>query len=92
MIEAGISKPAPKKRLLTTIALAATLAATGARADVSDHPLDAVNGGGAAEGDGDEAAIRRLLDQFRTIRIPLGQAIAIAEHQHDGSRTADVAK
>ena len=92
MIEAGISKPAPKKRLLTTIVLAATLAATGARADVSDHPLDAVNGGGAAEGDGDEAAIRRLLDQFRTIRIPLGQAIAIAEHLHAGSRTADVAK
>jgi hypothetical protein len=31
-----------------------------------------------------------LLEQFRTIKIPLSEAVAIAEHLHDGSRTADV--
>jgi uncharacterized membrane protein YkoI len=79
-----------KKRLLAIIVLSATLAATGARADVTYTPLDATNRGLAAQGDADEAAIRRLLEQFRTIKIPLGQAVAIAEHLHDGSRTADV--
>ena len=79
-----------KKRLLAIIVLSATLAATGARADVTHKPLDATNRGLAAQGDADEAAIRRLLEQFRTIKIPLSQAVAIAEHLHDGSRTADV--
>jgi uncharacterized membrane protein YkoI len=79
-----------KKRLLAIIVLSATLAATGARADVTHTPLDATNRSLAAQGDADEAAIRRLLEQFRTIKIPLSQAVAIAEHLHDGSRTADV--
>ncbi|MCC8935582.1 PepSY domain-containing protein [Bradyrhizobium sp. Arg68] len=79
-----------KKRLFAIIVLSATFAATGARADVTHSPLDAANSGVAAQGDADEAAIRRLLEQFRTIKIPLSRAIAIAEHLHDGSRTADV--
>jgi hypothetical protein len=52
--------------------------------------LDAANSGVAAQGDAEEAVIRRLLEQFRTIKIPLSQAVAIAEHLHNGSRTADV--
>ncbi|SDJ92361.1 MULTISPECIES: PepSY domain-containing protein [Bradyrhizobium] len=79
-----------KKKLLAIIVLSATLAATGARADFTHSPLDATNRGVAAQGDAEEAVIRRLLEQFRTIKIPLSQAVAIAEHLHDGSRTADV--
>ncbi|WP_342711839.1 PepSY domain-containing protein [Bradyrhizobium sp. B124] len=79
-----------KKRLLAIIVLSATFAATGTRADVTHTPLDTTNRGVAAQGDADEAAIRRLLAQFRTIKIPLSQAVAIAEHLHDGSRTTDV--
>ena len=43
-----------------------------------------------AQRDAEDAAIHRLLEQFRTIKIPLGEAVAIAEHLHDGSRTVDV--
>ncbi|MCC8956205.1 PepSY domain-containing protein [Bradyrhizobium sp. Pear77] len=79
-----------KKRMLAIIVLSATLAATGARADVTHTSLDATNRSVAAQGDADETVIRRLLEQFRTIKIPLSQAVAIAEHLHDGSKTADV--
>jgi uncharacterized membrane protein YkoI len=79
-----------KKRLLAFIVWSATLVATGAIADVTHTPLDAANSGVAAQGDAEEAVIRRLLEQFRTIKIPLSQAVVIAEHLHNGSRTADV--
>ena len=79
-----------KKRLLAIMVLSATLAATGAIADVTHTLLDAANRGVAAQRDAEEAGVRRLLEQFRTIKIPLSQAVAIAEHLHDGSRTADV--
>ena len=80
-----------KKQLLAVILWSAALAATGAMADVTHTPLDAANRGVAAQRDADEAAvIHRLLEQFRTIKIPLSQAVAIAEHLHGGSRTADV--
>ena len=80
-----------KKQLLAVIVWSAALAATGATADVTHTPLDAANRGVAAQRDADEAAvIHRLLEQFRTIKIPLSQAVAIAEHLHGGSRTADV--
>jgi uncharacterized membrane protein YkoI len=79
-----------KKRLLAIIVLSATLVVTGAIADVTHAPLDAANRGVTAQRDAEEAVIRRLLEQFRTIKIPLSQAVAIAEHLHDGSRTADV--
>jgi uncharacterized membrane protein YkoI len=80
----------PKKRLFALIVWSATLAATGAMADVTQTPVDAESRGTAAQGDVDEAAIRRVLEQFRTTQVPLGQAMAIAERLHDGSRTADV--
>jgi uncharacterized membrane protein YkoI len=79
-----------KKRLLAIIVWSATLAATGAIADVTRTPLDAANRGVTAQRDAEDAAIHRLLEQFRTIKIPLSEAVAIAEHLHDGSRTADV--
>ncbi|MGY3489493.1 putative membrane protein YkoI [Bradyrhizobium sp. USDA 4011] len=79
-----------KKRLLAIIVLSATFAATGTRADVTHSPLDAAKSGVAAQGYADEAAIRRLIEQFRTIKIQLSQAVAIAEHLHDGSRPVDV--
>jgi len=79
-----------KKRLLAIIVWFAALATTGAIADVIRTPLDGANPGAATQGDAEEAVTRRLLDQFRTTKIPLSQAVAIAEHLHDGSRTADV--
>ena len=79
-----------KKRLLAIIVWSATLAATGAIADVTHTPLDAANRGVTAQRDAEDAVIHRLLEQFRTIKIPLSEAVAIAEHLHDGSRTADV--
>jgi uncharacterized membrane protein YkoI len=79
-----------KKPLLAIIVLSATLAATGAIADVTRTPLDAANRDVAAQGAAEEAVIRHLLEQFRSIKMPLSQAVAIAEHLHDGSRTADV--
>jgi hypothetical protein len=62
----------------------------GAIADVPHTPLDAANRGVTTQRDTEDAAIHRLLEQFRTIKIPLSEAVAIAEHLHDGSRTADV--
>lgn len=79
-----------KKRLLAIIVLSATLAATGAIADVTHSPLDAANRGGTAKHNAEDAVIDHLLEQFRTIKIPISQAVAIAEHLHVGSRTADV--
>ncbi len=79
-----------KKRLLALIVCAATLAATGAVADTTQTRLDAESRGAAASGDSEEAAIRRVIEQFRTVRVPLNQAMTIAEHLHDGSRTANI--
>jgi uncharacterized membrane protein YkoI len=79
-----------KKRLLAIIVWFAALATTGAIADVTHTPLDGANPGAATQRDAEEAVTRRLLDQFRTIKIPLSQAVAIAEHIHDGSRTAEI--
>lgn len=78
-----------KKKLLAIIVWSATLAATGAIADVTHTPLDAANRDVAAQRDAEQVATHRLLEQFRAIKIPLSQAIAIAEHLHDGSRTTD---
>jgi len=79
-----------KKRLLAIIVWFAALATTGAIADVTHTALDDANPDAATQRDVEEAVTRRLLDQFRTIKIPLSQAVAIAEHIHDGSRTADI--
>ncbi len=79
-----------KKRLLAIIVWFAALATTGAIADVTRTPLDGSIPGAATQRDAEEAVTRRLLDQFRTIKIPLSQAVAIAEHIHDGSRTVDI--
>jgi uncharacterized membrane protein YkoI len=78
-----------KKKLLAIIVWSARLAATGAIADVTHTPLDAANRDVAAQRDAEQVATHRLLEQFRAIKIPLSQAIAIAEHLHDGSRTTD---
>lgn len=79
-----------KKQLLAIIVWSVTLAATGAMADVTHTALDSADRGVTAQRDAEEAAIHRLLKQFRTIKIPLTEAVAIAEHLHDGSRTANV--
>lgn len=80
----------PKKLLFALIVWSATLAGTGAMADVMQAPVDAERQSATAQGDVDEAAISRLLEQFRATRIPLGQAMAIAERLHDGSRAAEI--
>ena len=80
----------PKNQLFALIVWSATLAATGAMADVTRPPADAESRRTAAQADADEATMHRVLEQFRTTRVPLGQAMAIAERLHDGSRTADV--
>jgi len=60
-----------KKRLLAIIVWFAALATTGAIADVTHTPLDGANPGAATQRDAEEVVTRRLLDQFRTIKIPL---------------------
>jgi len=79
-----------KKHLLALIVCSAALAGTGATADVTQAPADADQQSAAAQGNADEAAIRRVLEQFSTTKVPLGHAMAIAERLHDGSRTADI--
>ncbi|MET4291201.1 putative membrane protein YkoI [Bradyrhizobium sp. LB8.2] len=79
-----------KKRLFAFMLWSATIAATGAIAGVADPHLGAESPAAAAQGDAEEKATRRVLEQFRTTRVALSQAIAIAEHLHDGSRTADI--
>jgi uncharacterized membrane protein YkoI len=74
-----------KKCLFALMLWSAALAATGAVADVNHTPPDAT-----AQGDTEEKAIRRVLEQFRTTQVPLSRAMNIAEHLHEGSRTADV--
>ena len=79
-----------KKCLFALMLWFTTLIATGSVAGVADVPLDAESRGAAARSDDDETAISRVLEQFRTIQVPLSHAIAIAERLHDGSRTADI--
>jgi uncharacterized membrane protein YkoI len=79
-----------KKRLLAIIVWSATLAATGAIADVAHTHFEPADRGVAAQRNAEDAVFRRVLEQFRTIKISLSQAVATAEHLHDGSRTADV--
>ena len=76
--------------MLAIIVLSATLVATNAIADVTHASLDAANRGVTTQHDAADAAFHRLLEQFRTIKITLSEAVVIAEHLHDGSRTADV--
>jgi uncharacterized membrane protein YkoI len=80
----------PKKQLFALIVCSAALAGTGALAGVTQAPADAEQQSATAQDNVEEAAVRRVLEQFHTTKVPLGQAMAIAEHLHDGSRTADV--
>jgi uncharacterized membrane protein YkoI len=52
--------------------------------------LNAANSGVSAQREAEEAMNRRLLEQLRTIKMPLSKVVAIAEHLHDGSRAADI--
>lgn len=79
-----------KKRLFALIVCSIVLAASGAVADVAQAPLDAEAPSATAQRDTEDAAIHRVLAQFRTIQISLSQALTIAEHLHDGSRTTDI--
>jgi uncharacterized membrane protein YkoI len=78
-----------KQSLFALIVSTATLAATCAIADVRNSPASGTQAA-TAQSDGEEAAIRRVLSEFRTTRIPLSRAMLIAEHLHDGSKTADI--
>jgi uncharacterized membrane protein YkoI len=82
--------PMPKKYLFAIIVWSATLAATGALAEISQAPVEIESRSAATQRDFEEAAIRSFLEQFRATRIPLSKAMAIAEHLHNGSRTADI--
>lgn len=78
------------KKHLFALMLTATLAASGAVAEVTPGPLDAESRGSASQSDAEDKAIRRALEQFRTTQVPLSRAMAIAERLHNGSRTADI--
>ena len=78
-----------KKRLFALM-LWSAIAATGAIADVADPPLGAESPSAATQGDVEENATRLVLEQFRSTHVALSQAIAIAEHLHNGSRTTDI--
>ncbi|VIO65242.1 hypothetical protein CI1B_03390 [Bradyrhizobium ivorense] len=79
-----------KKHLFALIVWSAALTATGAVADVAQNPADADRPSAAAQSEAEDAAIRRVLTEFRTIRVPLSRAMEIAERLHDGSKTADI--
>ena len=78
-----------KKHLFALAVCSATLLATGAMADIAQSGLQA-DQSAASQGDPDEAAVRRVLELFHTTHVPLSRAMAIAEHLHEGSRTADI--
>ncbi|MBR0911604.1 PepSY domain-containing protein [Bradyrhizobium japonicum] len=78
-----------KQHLFALIMWSATLAATAAVADVQ-NPADADSRSASAQSQAEEAAIQRVLSEFRTTRVPLSRAMAIAEHLHDGSKTAGI--
>jgi len=79
-----------KKRLFALMLWSATVAATGAIAGVANPPFGAEGPSAATQGDAEEDATRLVLEQFRSTHVALSQAIAIAEHLHNGSRTADI--
>ncbi|WP_027535264.1 PepSY domain-containing protein [Bradyrhizobium sp. WSM3983] len=78
-----------KKRLFAIMLCSATLAAADVAA-ATPPPLDAASLGAADQHDAEDAALRRMLEQFRAIQISLTEAMATAERLHDGSRTADI--
>ena len=78
-----------KQHLFALIMWSATLSATVAVADVQTS-ADADSRSASAQSQTEEAAIQRVLSEFRTIRVPLSRAMAIAERLHDGSKTADI--
>ncbi|TYL84723.1 peptidase [Bradyrhizobium cytisi] len=80
----------PKIQLLALLFCSAVATGTGAMADITRAPSDAAQQSAAALDDVDEATMRHVLEQFRATRVPLDQAMTIAERLHDGSRTADV--
>jgi uncharacterized membrane protein YkoI len=77
------------KHLFALIVWSATIAATGAAADVQDSANTESRSPGT-QSDAEAAAIQRVLSEFRTTRVPLSRAMAIAERLHDGSKTADI--
>lgn len=80
-----------KKHLFAIVLLlSATFAAPRAIADVGERSADVQDRGGTTQGDTNEEAIRRLLEQFRAAQLSLSQAIAIAEGLHHGSRTVAI--
>lgn len=79
-----------RKQLFAIMLWSATLVAMGSASGATSSPLDAANLGAAEQHDAEEAATRRVLEQFSSIQIPLIQAMAIAEHLHAGSRTSDI--
>ncbi|MBP0113415.1 MULTISPECIES: PepSY domain-containing protein [Bradyrhizobium] len=78
-----------RQHLFALIMWSATLAATGAVADVQNS-TETDSRSASAQSETEDVAIRRVLSEFRTIRVPLSRAMAIAEHLHDGSKTADI--
>lgn len=78
-----------KQHLFALIMWSATLAATAAVADVQKS-AGADSRSASAQSQAEEAAIQRVLSEFRTIRVPLSRAMTIAERLHDGSKTADI--
>nr|GAJ31180.1 hypothetical protein BDOA9_0103550 [Bradyrhizobium sp. DOA9] len=78
-----------KQHLFALIVWSATLAAGAAVADVRNFS-GADSQGAASQSNSEEAAIRRVLSEFRTTRIPLSRAMTIAEQLHSGSKTADI--
>ncbi|NLS71681.1 peptidase [Bradyrhizobium brasilense] len=79
-----------KKHLFALIVWSAALTTTGAVADVAQNPANGDRPSATAQSEAKDAAIRRVLTEFRTIRVPLSRAMEIAERLHDGSKTADI--
>jgi len=80
----------PKNQVFAVVlALSALLSTTSVRADLNATATAAEQP--QQESYDDEETNRRLLEQFRTARLSVAEAIAAAEQLHPGSRTASVA-
>ncbi|WP_407157593.1 PepSY domain-containing protein [Bradyrhizobium sp. STM 3557] len=76
-----------KKRLFAIIV---SLAGTAAMADTAQTFSGAEPERTAAPQEVDQTAIRRVIEEFWSTRVPLAEAMAIAERLHEGSRTVDI--
>jgi uncharacterized membrane protein YkoI len=80
-----------KKHLFGLILLlCATLPPPPAIADITEMPAATQDRAGSSDVDTHEDVLPNLQELFRSVQVPLSQAMVIAESLHIGSRTAEI--